>query len=717
MLDKSENTFQIGLALAGAISAGAYTAGVLDFLFQALNEWEGEKQRLDGDPPAHRVGLKVVAGASAGAITGALGAVALARGIVPRDLTPAEIEDSHRKRDARYQALRCVLPSLYDTWVTRPRMVAKDGGIDFLSEEDLRDPGDPKRAAVFSLLNAKLLDDIKYRALAANGDAAPVARPPYSYIAEPLHVYMTVSNLRGIPFKVGFGNSTYGMQTHGDRVHYAINGLGNCNGRSSPWVVADTHLPLSVATLPNGDPTPPLPSEWDQYGTCALASSAFPIGLASRRIEAPISQYQGRQYPIPLSDGVCIEPNFPEWSPLEKNFVFLNVDGGLINNNPFDYAQYALMGDAKAAKTDGASADSAVIMVAPFPEPPVFLPEGQPGPELVNIIRVLFPTLINQARFRATELGSALDSDDFSRFLIAPHRKLPDSTAEERYTIACGLLGGFGGFLDERFRAHDFQLGRRNCQAFLRSTFGLPEANPICAALKGQTQFRLPPDDGKDGVAKYPIIPLVGTAEHEVPLPYWPRISQADFDELLRRITGRLKAVAPRLIRAQTASPLLRGIGRIGLLLGRKRLLDYVRLAILSDLVRRDQIEGWELPRQLVLQDAAECGGKARTQDDVRAVLAELASPAFSYRTARGIAAKTHLDAAYVGEVLAQLRRVGTDKPFSVWRAGKKAGEPLFTLTSRKPKGFRSSPLIRAIGNWLEAPATDQNSAGRQFGA
>jgi hypothetical protein len=624
MSENSENTFQIGLALAGAISAGAYTAGVLDFLFQALDEWEREKQAANGNAPTHRVGLKVVAGASAGAITGALGAVALARGIAPQDLTPDEIVNSHRKENARYQALRCVLPSLYDTWVTRPRMVSKDGSIDFLSDQDLRDPDDPKRMSVFSLLNAKLLDDIKYRAFTAGGAAAPVARPPYSYIAEPLHVYMTVSNLRGIPFKVGFGNSTYGMQTHGDRVHYAINGLGNCNGRSSRWVAADTHLPLSVMTLPNGDPIQELPCEWDQYGTCALASSAFPVGLASRRIEAPISQYQSRQYPIPLADGVCIKPNFPEWSPTEKNFTFLNVDGGLINNNPFDYAQYALMGDEKAAKTDGASADSAVIMVAPFPEPPAFLPQGQPGPELASIIRALFPTLINQARFRATELGSALDASDYSRFLIAPHRKLPDSPAEERYTIACGLLGGFGGFLDEKFRAHDFQLGRRNCQAFLRSTFGLPGANPIGAALSRRTMFRMPSNQGNDDIAKYPIIPLVGAAEPEVALPHWPRMSQADFEELLKRIAGRLKAVAPRLIRAQTPSPLLRSIGRIGLLLGRKRLLDYAHLAIISDLVRRDQIEGWELPPELLQYDAAKLAGKRRRVESRAARLGEL---------------------------------------------------------------------------------------------
>ena len=83
--------------------------------------------------------LKVVAGASAGAITGALGAVALARGIQPQKFTADEESNSYRIASARYQTLRCILPTLYETWVTRPRLVAEDGGIDFLSGEDLKD--------------------------------------------------------------------------------------------------------------------------------------------------------------------------------------------------------------------------------------------------------------------------------------------------------------------------------------------------------------------------------------------------------------------------------------------------------------------------------------------------------------------------------------------------------------------------------------------------
>src|SRR5580704_9999888 len=99
--------FQLGMVLAGAISAGAYTAGAMDFLFQALSEWEVRR----GQPgtPTHRAVLKVIAGASAGAITGALGAIALARGLHPREFTPAQLADRYPDSYTAHQKFQCVL--------------------------------------------------------------------------------------------------------------------------------------------------------------------------------------------------------------------------------------------------------------------------------------------------------------------------------------------------------------------------------------------------------------------------------------------------------------------------------------------------------------------------------------------------------------------------------------------------------------------------------
>jgi hypothetical protein len=558
-------------------------------------------------------------------------------------------------------------------------MVDPDGNLDFLSAQDL----EGRDAKVISALNAILLDDIKDRALMAYpGDERPTAGPPYTYIADNLHVYMTVSNMRGIPFTVAFdNNNAYGMQTHGDRVHYIIDGLGSGAPANNDWLAADSGRELSIGTLPGKGQQ--LPPEWDRYGVCALASSAFPVGLAPRVLSARADEYLNRSYPAPRG-AEAIKPSFPiPFGP--DGFVFLNIDGGVVNNNPFDYAQCALMPRPDDVTTQAEIVDRAVIMISPFPEPPTFLAEGRPPAEVVAVLQALYPALIDQARFKPTELLPALNPDDNSRFLIAPERNV--GGVEQRYKIASGLLSGFGGFLDEAFRAHDFQLGRRNCQRFLRSTFGLPAANPVVAALRGQAAFQL-----ADGATEYAIVPCVGDALPEVPLPPWPRMSEADFDLLMRRIQGRFGAVVPHFVRAQTTSRFFRLLGRIGLWLGRGRVLGYLRLAILSDLVRRDQIAGWELP-----------DGLGEPGDDERAILAELVNPAFSFRTPGGIAKSAHLSLEFVADTLARLQQAGTGRPFHVWQ-GVVSGQRVFALESRKPGSFTSMPVIRQIADWFDEP-------------
>jgi hypothetical protein len=677
MTDTAGDVFKLGFALSGAISAGAYTAGVLDYFFQALQAWENERGKAG--TPQHRVVVQAITGASAGAITGALGVVALARGLRPQGLTDAEKSGAYVATNGPTQSLRCVLPSLYRTWVIRPRMVDPNSHLDFLSSQDLAKPDAP----LASLLNAVLLDDIKNEALMPPDDATqPTNQPPYRYLADGLHIYITVSNLRGIPFTVDFGNGAYGMQTHGDRAHYIISGLGSGPSAHNDWLKDDSGRELDIGTLPQAG-AKTLPPEWCRYGTCALASSAFPLGLAPRQLIAGLDEYTRRSYPA--EHGKAMTPCFPAGSLGADGFAFLNVDGGVVNNNPFDYAQYTLMDDPENATTDANKVDRAVIMVSPFPEPPTFLPDGAPPAEIVAVVQALFPALIDQARFKPAELFPAMSPADHSRFLISPDRNI-NGTAQ-RYAIACGLLGGFGGFLDEKFRAHDFQLGRRNCQAFLRSFFGLPAANKFVAPLKDNPTFSLAGDP-----TKYGIVPRLGDALPEVPLPQWPRMTQADFDTLMKRIKFRLDSVASRFVQAQTSSRIFRALGRFGLWFGQDRILDYVRGAILSDMVRRDQITGWELPPDL-----------AAPPDDVRLVLAELVNPTFSFRTPDGIARTTHLAPEKVTAILGSLQKAGAGKPFEVWN-GQVSGKDVFTLKSRSPSWFASLPGVQSAANWLEEP-------------
>jgi hypothetical protein len=149
MAAEANREFQIALAMSGAISAGAYTAGVFDFLIQALDEWEnartGKYLEQGDDPgtiPNHFVGIKAMSGASAGSIAAAIGAVALA----DADHKPIEFETP---RDGE-QKIKCYLPKLYEAWVAKPGLVAEgeDGLVaedeeSFLQKTDL--DGTPKR--------------------------------------------------------------------------------------------------------------------------------------------------------------------------------------------------------------------------------------------------------------------------------------------------------------------------------------------------------------------------------------------------------------------------------------------------------------------------------------------------------------------------------------------------------------------------------------------
>src|ERR1700749_742650 len=78
-----QDTFYVGLCMAGAVSAGAYNAGVMDYLLEALAEWE--KRRGQDGVPTHKVQIPVMGGASAGGMTSIIGATSLNNPLPPID--------------------------------------------------------------------------------------------------------------------------------------------------------------------------------------------------------------------------------------------------------------------------------------------------------------------------------------------------------------------------------------------------------------------------------------------------------------------------------------------------------------------------------------------------------------------------------------------------------------------------------------------------------
>jgi hypothetical protein len=525
-------TFRLGLVMAGAISAGAYTGGVVDFLIQALDEWEKAKADPNATVPRHRVEIPAMSGASAGAITSAVAAVAFNSNTTPVvDVDNPPAEEANR---------------LYDAWV-RQIDLSK-----LLRSDDLAGGG-----PVVSLLDSTVLDSIARDAL-----KAPKRTVPRVYVADPLAVFLTVSNLRGVPygFKLFGGDQdfVYGMLRHMDDMRFAV----SRTGRELPYART-----LDPARAPDDD--------WPELAAAALASSAFPVGLRSRALNRPYGDYKGRLVVESGEQSIAIDPL---WRDRKDPYDFLNVDGGLINNEPLELArQYLAGGPDKLNPREGEKADRAVVMIDPFPNTLAPDLKADTDGRVVNVATKMFGALVNQARFRPEELATAARGDVYSRFAIMPSRRNSQGRRAE-LAMASAILGGFGGFLSEVFRRHDFNLGRRNCQAFLRWHFCLPETNDLFRGFDQRDAWYVREKDGRmerfpsvkepgKNVPYLPIIPLCGTAAAEMRRRAFPRAQDADAERLRKEVAARVSSVGDALIETElkgVASGLLRWLIRKG---------------------------------------------------------------------------------------------------------------------------------------------------------
>ena len=206
--------FNIGLAMAGAASAGAYTAGVFDFLIEALNEWQKAKVRGD-DVPRHEVFISAISGSSAGGTTAALGLASLAGGV-----RSVEEPSANPKQDWR---VRRVLPEIYDVWVKKTRLFGSRENSPNDCSPSLLDAGDiAPRTMPRSLLNSDVLTAIARESLSTIRPAG--AR--YAFFADPTHLFLTHTNLDGIPYQIGFEKDVYWTSLHEGRAHFAVTGIG-----------------------------------------------------------------------------------------------------------------------------------------------------------------------------------------------------------------------------------------------------------------------------------------------------------------------------------------------------------------------------------------------------------------------------------------------------------------------------------------------------------
>ena len=484
MIMEDEKTFKLCITMAGAVSAGAYTAGVLDYFFETLELWEEAKKinlarginhpEYNHSIPMHNVEVDVLSGSSAGGICASLSFLALS--------------------DKKFQSCNSLNISgknnlFYESWVDMGDTRESTTIDKLLNNDDLKEYNE-----VRSLLNSEVIDSLANQAICIRE-----GKPVPNYASKSLDVILTTTNLRGLNFLVNFDSGTQD---------------------SSKGTVITNHEGFFRYKIKNDLHPPGIPEKEDQLyyvldlqkerdlhylKDATLSTAAFPIGLRAR--EVTISADYINRYPQYLfNKAKGIQPLLPSGSL----YTFTSVDGGVINNEPYGIGLKIL----KEKNPEHIRNDRyGVIMIDPFPNKDHDTPKT--GTSIPNIAKGLFKALRNQVMFNQDGIMDALNLSDRTKFLIEPIRQVEKNGFWGRpiSDLASAPIGGFAGFLSRDFRHHDFHLGRKNCQAFLRHYFAMPYVDVEkrlslipTEEVKRRFQFSVPPMD-ENGEKFFPIIP------------------------------------------------------------------------------------------------------------------------------------------------------------------------------------------------------------------
>lgn len=465
--------FHIGLCMAGSISAGAYTAGVIDYLQEALDNWEQAKLAGDLSLPSHQAVVDLMGGASGGGITAALAFFGL----------HSKIDHAHLDADGRKFQVDPEQNVYWKTWV---ELTKNDIFSELLEDSDI------KKGYIPSLLNASFVDEVAAIFETAITEAGLDPLSP-AYLHEKAELFMTLFNVTGIKYEINSKSPSAKKQflsQHRDIAHFQWGDQYDNDGRME----VSFNQKRNLNTLLDS----------------AKATGAFPVGLAARLVtreakyiwENPFFlKNKFEKANIKLGDGILNGTD---------RYTSLNGDGGTANNEPIEFCRDLMLNmrikdyqdipedqnNEKSNETQKAIkrkslTNSSVILIDPFPSYDFEL--HAPTEESIHLMKYVpkfIFSLASQLIFDAKDAFDAYDKNNYGLHIIAPSK---EGVPKPQYAIACGSLGGFGGFFNKEFRIHDFFLGRHNCQSFLRKYFvvdlrepeGTEDYKCVQAVIKG----------------------------------------------------------------------------------------------------------------------------------------------------------------------------------------------------------------------------------------
>ena len=571
-MENQNKPFRIGLCMAGAVSAGAYTAGVMDYLVEALSEWE--KRRGESNVPSHSVVIPIMGGASAGGMTAVLAASTINNPVSAVGLPkPGKLMAEQPEN------------KLYNSWVD---LLQQDMFPKMLETDDI------KKGEVLSLLNSDFIDAVAKKMICCNTEKwCPT--PPYFEM--PVKVFTTLSNLEGFPYNVDFNSarqkSKYNMSVHNDYACFEVFDGVTSKPSQKGW------MPLNFKTEEN------LLVARD----AAMATGAFPVGLKARTLEREAKYV----YNLPW-----LRKYFTRDAIDGEMVKTLNVDGGMINNEPFEKVR-ELLDDISTAEvpmdketlnqfnSNYNTFENTVLMVDPFPSSDLEQFDYSQG--LLNVIGKTLSAMTSQMRAKPIDYRVAMEMVDSSQFIITPSREIRDSNnkiVKELFgetAIACGTMAGFGGFLSKEFRIHDYYLGRYNCEVFLRDYFTIPaealNKNDIFRKGYEKLSNKEAHSSMATGDLRYQIIPIFSPRQERgtIPMPIfscganWPAVTEKFIDAFEKPLKKRIEKVILNVANLNGSSAFfLRAGAKIVL---NRMFANKVLIAIKDSLYRWDLIKGY----------------------------------------------------------------------------------------------------------------------------
>jgi hypothetical protein len=538
----SAGTFELGILFGGTVSAGAWSAGALDFLLEALEAWNVD--------PAHIVVIKSGVGTSGGAVCAAMLGILSSR-VVPHITADQATLNANANATGN---------PLWDVWVNDFQIskLLSTGDLDLNQDVDAGTgvrPGNPPGGDGIpiqhtgSILNCQMIDE------AANGLARFAETPggvPRPYFASPFRVTVTLANIRGIPFKIE-GIATYNQYTgaaffeHDDIARFAFpNGapLNDINKREDEFWLDSSASGRGVVG-------------YDVLAGYATASGSMPLGLVGRTLVRPAEHYWYRPSvrAIPDAPGyeiAYVDPDWIEIPEVEQSgfYKFTAVDGGCFNNEPVSILHHDLAGLVGRNPRSSSEANRAMLMIDPL--------VGQPGTieasgrSLVRVAGSVVGMFVNGARYLTADLDLFRDEDVFSRFQLVPTRPEPGRVGEA--ALSGSLLGALAGWGARAFRVHDYMLGRANMQSYLKSELILSADNQLFAGWTGALRATHASDINGNHVtitpatnpSTYYLPVLPDVTGRVVPIPTWP-VGALNADTLHDPIVHRIEAVLRKL--------------------------------------------------------------------------------------------------------------------------------------------------------------------------